>query len=195
MKIVKNVISEIVKPLCYIFNLSFQSGIFPQDMKIAKVVPLYKTGEKQSFNNYRPVSILSQFAKILEKAFVLRMDSFIEKHKLLADSQYGFRTGRSTSQALLDLVEHITERTDKNNYPVGVFLDFSKAFDTINHRLLMKKMERYGFRGLVSTWVQSYIEDRKQFVQINEISSDLMDIQCGVPQGSILGPKLFLIYK
>lgn len=139
MVIVKKVITEIVKPLSYIYNLSFQSGIFPKDMNIAKVVPLYKKGEKYYFNNYRPVSILSQFAKILKKAFVLRLDSFIKKHKLLVESQNGFRTGRSTALALLDLVEHITGSLDKDKCAVGVFLNFSKAFDTINHSLLIKK--------------------------------------------------------
>lgn len=137
MIIVKKVIEMIVKPLNYIFNLSFQTGIFPQEMKIAKVVPVYKVGDRHSFTNYRPVSILPQFSKILEKLFMSRLDSFIDKHALLSDTQYGFRAGRSTSLALLDLVEEITECLDKKMCSIGVFLDFSKAFDTINRSLLI----------------------------------------------------------
>lgn len=171
MVLLKKVVMEIVKPLCYILNLSFQSGVFPKDMKIAKVVLLFKKGETFCFNNYCPMSILSQFAKILEKAFCLRCDSFFEKHDLLVECQYGFRTGRSTTLALLDLVEYIIQNMDKG-----------------------KSVERYGVRGIVSALLKSYIEGRKQFVYVNEFSSELLNIKCGVPQGSILGPKLFLMY-
>ncbi len=112
MKTVKNVIEEIAKPLTHICNLSFQSGTFLNKMKIAKVIPLFKTGDRHHFTNYRPVSLLPQFSKILEKLFTARLDNFIEKHNLLTDSQYGFRTDRSTSLALTELIEEITTRLD-----------------------------------------------------------------------------------
>ena len=144
MVTVKKVIDGIAKPLTYVFNLSFQKGIFPHNMKIAKVVPIFKEGDKHNFSNYRPISILSQFSKILEKLFIKRFDGFVEKHKLLTDSQYGFRNNRSTTTALIELVEEITDSIDTKRYALGVFLDLKKAFDTVNHDILIRKLEKYG---------------------------------------------------
>ncbi len=194
MKIVKKVIEGISEPLTYICYLSFQTGKFPDKMKIAKVVPLYKTGDKHHFTNYRPVSLLPQFSKILEKLFNSRLDKFTDKHKLLSDSQYGFRTNSSTSLALTESIEEITNAIDHKLHSFGVFIDLKKAFDTINHSILISKLERYGIRGLVLHWVKSYLSNRKQFVKLGESSSSCLDIACGVPQGSVLGPKLFILY-
>ena len=163
-------------------------------MKLAKVIPIYKTGEKHIFTNYRPVSLLSQFSKILEKLFVARLDKFIDSHHLLNDSQYGFRSSRSTSMALMEVVEEITGCIDNKKHAVGVFIDLKKAFDTIDHGLLLKKMERYGIRGTALEWLHSYITNRQQFVQIGNSKSLNLSITCGVPQGSVLGPKLFILY-
>ena len=163
-------------------------------MKIAKVIPLYKSGNKHHFTNYRPVSLLPQFSKILEKLFNNRLDNFIDKHKLLTDNQYGFRANRSTSMALLESVEEITNSMDKKQQSIGIFLDLKKAFDTINHDILIKKLERYGIRGIVGNWVRSYLSHRYQFVTLGDCSSVCLDIACGVPQGSVLGPKLFILY-
>lgn len=157
------------------------------------MIPLYKSGEKNLFTNYRPVSLLSQFSKILEKIFVARLDSFIDKHMLLMESQYGFRTNRSTTMALMEL-EKLTSAIDEKKYAVGLFIDLKKAFDTIDHDILLQKLERYGIRGVGLTWLKSYIENRQQFVQMGVTKSTLADIKCGVPQGSILGPKLFILY-
>lgn len=194
MKIVKKVIEGIVGPLTYICNLSFQTGKVPNKMKIAKVVPLYKTGDRRHFTNYRPVSLLPQFSKILENLFNKRLDKFLDKYKLLSDSQYGFRSKRSTSLALIESIEEITNAIDQKQYAAGVFLDLKKAFDTINHDILINKLERYGIRGVVLQWVKNYLSDRKQFVKLGVHSSSCLDIACGVPQGSVLGPKLFIIY-
>lgn len=194
MKTVKWVIDGISKPLTHIFNLSFQTGQFPDQMKIAKVIPLYKTGDKHHFTNYRPVSLLPQFSKILEKLFSDKLDKFMDKHRLLTDSQYGFRTNRSTSLALTELIEEITNSIDQKKYAVGVFVDLKKAFDTINHDILINKLERYGIRGVVLKWVSSYLQNRQQFVKMGEYKSKCLDISCGVPQGSVLGPKLFIMY-
>lgn len=121
------------------------------------------------------------------------MDKFIDKYKLLTDSQYGFRKGRSTSLALTELIEEITNSTDKKQYEVGVFIDLKKVFNTINHDII-NKLERLGIRGLVLDWLSNYLKDRKQFVKLGDYTSDCLDIECGVPQGSVLGPKLFILY-
>ena len=194
MKLVKSVIGGISKPLTYICNLSFQTGTFPSNMKIAKVIPLFKSGDKHNFTNYRPVSLLPQFSKILEKLFNNRLDTFIEKHSLLSDSQYGFRANRSTSMALMESVEEITNAIVDYKYVAGIFIDLKKAFDTINHEILINKLERYGIRGIVLNWLRSYLSDRKQFVKLDESESSCLNIACGVPQGSVLGPKLFILY-
>ena len=194
MKTVKRVIAGISKPLTHIFNLSFQTGQFPHKMKLAKVTPLYKTGDRHHFTNYRPVSLLPQFSKILEKLFNNRLDSFIEKHNLLSNSQYGFRSNHSTSLALTELIETITDSIDKKQYAAGVFIDLKKAFDTINHNRLIYKLEQYGIRGVALNWVGSYLRNRQQYVKMGDCSSECLDIACGVPQGSVLGPKLFVLY-
>ena len=194
MALIKCTINEIVMPFTYICNLSFKNGLFPNAMKTAKVIPVYKSGDKHLFTNYRPISLLSQFSKLLEKLFVVRLDSFIEKHNILSDHQYGFRSNRSTAMAVTDLVEAIATGTNNKEYTVGVFIDLKKAFDTIDLNILAKKLERYGFRGVTLSWLESYLHDRKQYVQINGIASTTLHTTHGVPQGSVLGPKLFILY-
>ena len=194
MQTVKYISDIIAGPLAYIANLSFQTGTFPDNMKIAKIIPLFKSGDEQIYTNYRPVSLLPQFSKILEKLFNNRLQSYIEKNNIFYSGQYGFRLNHSTSLALIDLIENLTCSLDKQNTTIGIFVDLKKAFDTINHEILLEKLQLYGIRGTASSWVESYLMNRKQFVKFNEINSDFMPMVCGVPQGSILGPTLFLIY-
>lgn len=194
MSLIKEVIFCVLEPLTYICNKSFQTGIFPDKMKIAKVIPIYKNGNKQFVSNYRPVSLLPQFSKILEKLFVKRLDSYIEKYDLLNGHQYGFRSNRSTSLAVMEFVENIATVVDNKQFGVGVFIDLSKAFDTIDHSLLLQKCERYGIRGIAQLWLRSYLNNRFQYVSIDDIKSHLKHVTCGVPQGSVLGPKLFILY-
>lgn len=169
MHIVKSVIDAIADLLTHIRNRSFKSGTFPQKMKIAKVIPLFKSGDKHLFTNYRPVSLSSQFSKILEKLFERRLNNFVDRHKLFMDSQYGFRSGSSTSMALMELVEQITSCIEKKKYALGIFIDLKKAFDTIDHEILLKKMEIYGIRGAALDWIDSYISNRQQFVQLGKL--------------------------
>ena len=138
--------------------------------------------------------MLSQFSKVLEKLFGDRLDLFVEKNTLLTENQYGFRANRSPSMALIDLTEQIIKNIDNKFYTVGVFVDLKKAFDTIDHNILIRKMTKYGFRGVVSNWLESYITDREQIVQLGNYKSGCLKIMCGVPQGSVLGPKLFNLY-
>ncbi len=164
MNVIKNSIDYIALPLAHICNKSLISGIFPESMKIAKVVTIYKSGDAQNFTNYRPVSLLSQFSKILEKLFNNRLMDFIDKQNILYSGQYGFRNNLSTSLAIMDLVEEITSAMDNSMYTIGVFIDLQKAFDTIDHELLIRKLHLYGIRGTASTWITSYLSNRKQFV-------------------------------
>ena len=194
MDIVKSTVGAIIKPFVHICNLSFSTGVFPKDMKIAKIIPLFKSGDDASFSNYRPVSLLPQFSKVLEKLFDVRLSDFIEKYKILSNSQYGFRKGRSTSLALIDFMEKLSSGIDNNLVTVGVFIDLKKAFDTIDHTLLIDKLNYYGIRGTASDWLKSYLSQRKQLVNFNDTHSESLEVICGVPQGSILGPKLFTLY-
>ena len=194
MDIVKSTVSVIIKPFVHICNLSFCTGVFPRNMKIAKIIPLFKSGDDTSFTNYRPVSLLPQFSKVLEKLFDKRLTDFIEKYNILSNSQYGFRKDRSTSLALLDFMEKLSSGIDKSKVTVGVFIDLKKAFDTIDHTLLIDKLKYYGTQGIASNWLKSYLSQRKQLVNFNNVYSDQLDVICRVPQGSILGPKLFILY-
>ena len=194
MDTVAKVVSVICKPLAHICNISFRTGVFPSKMKIAKVIPMFKSGTETDVTNYRPISLLPQFSKILEKLFLTRINSFLCANNILSSSQYGFRTNLSTSLAVMELIEEITNATDNKKLAIGVFIDLKKAFDTVDHRILIKKLEHYGVRGAASDWLKSYLSNRKQFVNIDGCSSELLDVICGVPQGSILGPTLFILY-
>ena len=191
LKILNNNIS-----LCLskIINDSFLHGIFPDKLKIAKVTPIFKKGSRTDKSNYRPISVLSIFSKIFEKLVYKRVYNYLEYRNILNEFQFGFRANRSTSHALLSTIENLKEFLDKGSFGVGLFIDFKKAFDTVNHHILLNKLEFYGFRGVVNKWFQSYLTGRNQNVSINGINSSLKAISCGVPQGSVLGPLLFLLY-
>ena len=181
-------------PLLFILNQSLQSGIFPEKLKIAKVTPIFKKGEHNLFTNYRPISVLSVFSKILEKIMYSRLMSFITQYEILYLNQFGFREKRSTSMAILTFVEKIRKSLDNKELCIGLFLDFAKAFDTINHKILFEKLDFYGIRGIALDWVKSYFKDRKQLTIYENKKSTLENITCGVPQGSVLGPLFFIIY-
>ena len=187
--------SGILQPLVYVINLSLQCGIVPRAMKIAKVSPIYKNnGNNNMIKNYRPVSLLPVFSKVLERIVYNRLYKYITKHILLTLSQYGFQKGLSTELAILELQDRVADILGAKQCCLGVFMDLSKAFDTLDHDILLSKLEHYGVRGIALQWFKSYLRDRKQYVSINDKESDVKTLTCGVPQGSILGPLLFLIY-
>jgi len=160
----------------------------------AAIIPLYKSGDKKLVNNYRPISLLPSFSKIFEKVMAIRLTKFLTNHNILYKYQFGFRPKHTTSMAINLLVDKITECLDMNRSLVGVALDFRKAFDTVNYEILMRKLFAYGIRGNVHAWFANYLSERFQYVGVDEATSPLLQIQCGVPQGSILGPLLFLVY-
>ena len=194
LSIMKSSAVEVAIPLSEIINLSLSSGCFPNSLKVAKVCPLFKNGAKNDVRNYRPISVLTSFSKVFEKVVFNRLNSFCDKNNILNDSQYGFRKKHSSYMALLDLYNRIAESRENKEHAIGIFIDLSKAFDTINHNILIDKLYKYGVRGVVKDWFRSYLSDRKQYVIYNGKTSLLRDVVCGVPQGSVLGPLLFLLY-
>lgn len=190
----KHTFTIITPLLTHLCNLSLATGMIPDQLKIAKVVPLYKGGAPGVFGNYRPVSVLPTISKIFEKLVYARIVDYLDKFSILSDSQFGFRKGRSTAMALTLISDKIQQEKNDKKFTVGVFLDLSKAFDTMDHGILMKKLYHYGIRGTAYDWISNYLSHRKQFVSYNDTKSDYENVTCGVPQGSILGPLLFLLY-
>jgi len=192
--IIKSVCSSFLKPLLYVLNLSFQQGVFPSELKAACVTPIFKGGDPLLIKNYRPVSVLPVFSKIYERAMYNRLMNYLEKNKILYEYQFGFKKNHSTYMALSILIDKIMNALDNNEHVIGLYLDFAKAFDTVDHQILLKKLQHYGIRGNALHWFDSYLSHRTQIVKYNNIISDQNVVKCGVPQGSILGPILFLLY-
>ena len=186
---------SVAEPLVQIINLSLEKGVYIDVLKISKVIPVFKDkGSDLDHTNFRPISLLSNINKIIEKIMYERLYSFLEAHQCIYELQFGFRTGHSTTHALLDLTEDIRKHIDNNKYAIGVFIDLQKAFDTVDHEILLEKLHHYGIRGTANNWFRSYLSNRQQFVTINGQNSTLKQMRHGVPQGSVLGPLLFLIY-
>ena len=194
VKLLKIASPSIVPHLVNIINISFKTGCFPAAVKLAKVIPIFKAGSKLDINNYRPISLLSVFSKIIEKLMYSRLYSFLEAHNVIDNSRFGFQKNKSTQHSLIEIVEKIRTCMENKNYGCGIFIDLKKAFDTVNHNILLQKLEHYGIRGTSLDWFQSDLKDRMQYVFVNNTSSETKAISCGVPQGSVLGPLLFLLY-
>ena len=181
--------------LSEIINLSFHSGIFPSKLKEAKVIPVFKEkGSPLDAENYRPISLLSNIDKIFQKLMHKRLMAFLDQSGSLYPLQFGFRTKHSTESALQYCVDQISTALDVGEYGCSIFIDLQKAFDTVDHKILISKLDFYGVRGTALNWFRSFLSDRSQFVSISSINSKTKPMLHGVPQGSVLGPLLFLLY-
>lgn len=192
--ILKRCSHMVSEPLARFLNFFMNSGLFPNCLKIAKVTPIFKKGCCQLFDNYRPISVLPIFGKIFEKALYSRIYSFLISQSIIYDKQFGFREGHSTSHAVNYSINMICKNLENKKHVIGIFIDLSKAFDTIDHKKLLVKLEHYGIRGSCHKLIQSYLSNRFQYVDFQSTHSEPAMIEFGVPQGSVLGPLLFLTY-
>lgn len=191
---IKQISHFITSPLEFIFNKCLSSGYFPKKFKEAKIIPIPKSGDLSKPENYRPISLLSNLSKILEKILKLRLMSFLEKENIISDNQYGFQAKKSTNDAVIHLNKIIYDNFNENKKSLAVFMDLSKAFDTIPHNILLNKLDESGIRGSVNKLFSSYLSDRKQYLTLNGQTDIQSTSHFGLPQGSVLSPILFLIY-
>ena len=192
--LLKYIACEILKTLTVIINQSLCTGIFPDKLKIANIKPIYKKDNPHIPDNYRPISLLPSLSKVFEKVVFIQLYDYFTGNELIYESQYGFRQLHSTELAALELTDKIYISLDNKKQPLAIFLDLSKAFDTIDHSILLYKLHHYGVQGTALEWFKSYLTNREQYVEYNDKTSSLQKLETGVPQGSILGPLLFIIY-
>ena len=191
LKIPKRYISY---PLAKLINQSFVKGTVPSKLKVAKVIPLFKQGDSEIASNYRPISLLPIFSKLYEKVMHKRLYSFGTSYNIMHPLQFGFQENHPADHALISITKPIRNTLDNRKFGCGAFFDLQKAFNSVNHNILLSKLEHYGIRGNVLLWFASYLSDRYQYVSVNGRDSNLMKIAYGVPQGSVLGPLLFLLF-
>ena len=194
-KILKVIASFIAPSLTFIFNLSIRTGTYIDEWKLARVIPIYKSEDKRKCENYRPISVLPIVSKIFEGEVFSQIYSFLNRHAPLSKFQSGFRPKHGTLAALIQMCDQWQTDMDDGKINGVVFLDICKAFDSVNHQILLEKLEtQFGIHDTELKWFQSYLKDRKQVCFVNEQTSSARKIICGIPQGSILGPLLFLLY-
>ena len=192
---IKSVNFLITPILSHVVSASLSQGIFPEELKVAKVIPLHKGGSRSEASNYRPISLLSCFSKIYEKVVQKRLVSHLKTNNILYASQYGFRTGHSCEHAILEAQHCILKSLERKQVTALLLLDFSRAFDMVDFDILLEKLEHYGVRGIGQNWFRSYLKGRSQYVHVNNKNSGVSELKYGVPQGSILGPILFILYS
>ena len=185
---------HLLVPICDLINTCFSLGIFPDSLKSAIVIPIHKKGNKSDIANYRPIALLPVFSKILEKSIFNRLSNFCNQCKIITPNQFGFQNKISTEHAILELMDFLYEVLNDSEYSANIFIDLTKAFDTLDHEILLRKLESYGIRGTSLKLFRSYLAERSQRVKIGNMLSSCLPLGSGVPQGSILGPILFILY-
>ena len=193
-RLIRECADLICVPICDIFNKSFSQGKLPEDWKSARVTPLFKQGDRDDVNNYRPISVIPVVVKVLERIVYEQLNAYLEEHDILCKHQSGFRAIHSTVTALLEATDSWAYNIDIGKINAVIFLDLKKAFDTVDHEILLSKLDSYGISGNSLKWFQSYLENRMQQCSVGGSLSDSRLLTCGVPQGTILGPLLFLLY-
>jgi hypothetical protein len=194
MKILSKARNILSVPISNLINSSFCSGIFPDFLKVASVIPIFKCGAREDVSNYRPIAILPPLSKIYEKCMTNRLMDYFVKFALLSPSQFGFQKRKSTSDAVLNFVEYIYSCLNSKSHALSIFIDLRKAYDTVNHNILLRKLYKYGIRGLPLKWFESYLRNRKQYVRVGSSCSSILNTSIGLPQGSVVSPLLFLVY-
>ena len=193
-KIIKQIATLIKEPLTHFINLSLRTGYIHPRLKEAKVIQLFKSGDKDLFTNHRPISLLNAISKLLEKVAHHQLYNYLDSNNIISEKQFGFRTNHSTTHAMLDFINHIYKNIINQKHSAAIFIDLSKAFDTTDHEILLSKLEKYGIRETELLFFKNYLTGRKQYTVFYDTVSEWLEILCGVPQGSILGPLLFIIY-
>lgn len=192
--IIKNIKDSILVHFVYLINKSVIHGQFPNILKLASVIPIFKKGCPKDVENYRQISVLSSLSKIMEKIVYNRIASYTESKNMITESQHGFRSNKSIETASFHLLEYVYKHLDQGQYVVSLFLDLSKAFDTVDKDILEKKLSHLGIRGNIQSWLISFMSDRSLVVKLQESNSEVYDVLLGVPQGSVLGPLLFMLF-
>ena len=193
-RILKELAEELAPAFTLLYQSSINSGCVPQDWRTANVTPVFKKGERYRPENYRPISLTSVPCKVLEHIIVHTIMTYAETHKIIKEEQHGFRKRRSCESQLLGLVDELTESLATGKQSDILVMDFAKAFDKVCHSLLLHKLSHYGITGSVNNWIRGFLNDRKQAVMVEGATSGFVPVESGVPQGSVLGPCLFLLY-
>nr|CAI5818761.1 unnamed protein product [Callosobruchus analis] len=194
LSIIKENVDVITPVLTDIINLSVIQGVFPSTLKLASVILIHKKGDPCNVENYRSIALLSIFSKIIEKTISIKIECFLQVNNILADCQYGFRAGLSTEANTIDCIQHIYDMIDVGDYTVAIFFDLSRAFDTVTSKFVSDKLQAMGIRDPINSWLTSYLDNRKVYVKICDAKSEEFELSSGTPQGSVLGPLIFLLF-
>ena len=196
VRVLKHINCIIAPVIASIINKSIEQGVFPDSLKVACVIPLFKSGEKSLLGNYRPISLLPIFSKIFERLAHDRLYDYLLNKNIIFPHQYGFQKNKSTTDAILKYLTYVYDSLDRDFFVFSLFLDFKKAFDTVDHEILLSKLYHYGIRGVAQDWIRSYLTNRVQYVLLNNVKSQILPVTTGVPQGSIYRtPFILSFYK